>query len=112
MSAIKMRSRLCALVVAVVATAVPMSAPFVINVLSWISWREAGRAGWVLGRHSMTSSARARSQGGTASPNSFAAEVDRLIFGRPHAPCNHSQFIAAKVSTTGRLLTSMIPMPG
>ena len=37
MSAIKVRSRLCALVVAVVATAAPVTAPFMIHVLSWIT---------------------------------------------------------------------------
>jgi hypothetical protein len=28
------------------------------------------------------------------------------------APCHHIQFIAARVSTTGRLLTLMRPVPG
>jgi len=40
-------------------------------------------------------------------------DVDRqLVLGRLLAPRRHTQFIAAKVSTTGRLLTLMRPMPG
>jgi hypothetical protein len=38
--------------------------------------------------------------------------VDDVLGKSDLARCHDTQFIAAKVSTTGRLLTLMMPMPG
>jgi hypothetical protein len=58
------------------------------------------------GFHSITSLARASKRFG-------GLEIDhQLVIWSELAPCHDTHFIAAKVSTTGRLITPMMPMPG
>jgi hypothetical protein len=63
-------------------------------------------------RYRRADAVRERQQCQPVKIRAFFCADRQFMFGKPLAPNSHTQFIAAKVSTTGRLLTLMMPIPG